>query len=291
MTIPFVKYQGTGNDFVLIDNRTGAWQDYLAMQVPQHFAGERELVAHICHRRLGIGADGLMLLQNKEGFHFEMVYFNSDGGLSSMCGNGGRCIAAWAFSLGLGDDSLQFWAPDGTHEARKTNDGKGIALNMNPVSLVQQINTNDWELNTGSPHYVSFQDNNIQQLALVDWAKNIRYNEPYTNQGINVNAVNILDENTISMRTYERGVEDETLSCGTGVCAAAISFVQRSGMQLNPFESGQPQTEANSNQVQNHLIEVITPGGTLQVSLQRDQNNYDHIVLIGPATFVFQGQL
>ena len=291
MTIPFVKYQGTGNDFVLIDNRTGAWQDYLAMQVPQHFAGERELVAHICHRRLGIGADGLMLLQNKEGFHFEMVYFNSDGGLSSMCGNGGRCIAAWAFSLGLGDDSLQFWAPDGTHEARKTNDGKGIALNMNPVSLVQQINTNDWELNTGSPHYVSFQDNNIQQLALVDWAKNIRYNEPYTNQGINVNAVNILDENTISMRTYERGVEDETLSCGTGVCAAAISFVQRSGMQLNPFESGQPQTKANSNEVQNHLIEVITPGGTLQVSLQRDQNNYDHIVLIGPAKFVFQGQL
>ena len=281
MTIQFVKYQGTGNDFVLIDNRTGAWQDYLAMQVPLQFATEKDLVAHICHRRLGIGADGLMLLQNKEGFHFEMVYFNSDGGLSSMCGNGGRCIAAWAFSLGLGDDSLQFWAPDGTHEARKTNDGKGIALNMNPVSRVQQINTNDWELNTGSPHYVSFQDNNIQQLALVDWAKNIRYNEPYTNQGINVNAVNILDENTISMRTYERGVEDETLSCGTGVCAAAISFVQRS----------QPHTEANSNEVQNHLIEVITPGGTLQVSLQRDQNNYDHIVLIGPAKFVFQGQL
>ncbi len=291
MTIQFVKYQGTGNDFVLIDNRTGAWQDYLAMQVPLQFATEKDLVAHICHRRLGIGADGLMLLQNKEGFHFEMVYFNSDGGLSSMCGNGGRCIAAWAFSLGLGDDSLQFWAPDGTHEARKTNDGKGIALNMKPVSRVQQINTNDWELNTGSPHYVSFQDNNIQQLALVDWAKNIRYNEPYTNLGINVNAVNILDENTISMRTYERGVEDETLSCGTGVCAAAISFVQRSGMQLNPFESGQPHTEANSNEVQNHLIEVITPGGTLQVSLQRDQNNYNHIVLIGPATFVFQGQL
>ena len=291
MTIPFVKYQGTGNDFVLIDNRTGAWQDYLAMQVPLQFATEKDLVAHICHRRLGIGADGLMLLQNKEGFHFEMVYFNSDGGLSSMCGNGGRCIAAWAFSLGLGDDSLQFWAPDGTHEARKTNDGKGIALNMNPVSRVQQINTNDWELNTGSPHYVSFQDNDIQQLALVDWAKNIRYNEPYTNLGINVNAVNILDENTISMRTYERGVEDETLSCGTGVCAAAISFVQRSGMQLNPFESGQPHTEANTNQVQNHLIEVNTPGGTLQVSLQRDQNNYNHIVLIGPATFVFQGQL
>lgn len=291
MTIPFVKYQGTGNDFVLIDNRTGAWQDYLAMQVPQDFATEKDLVAHICHRRLGIGADGLMLLQNKEGFHFEMVYFNSDGGLSSMCGNGGRCIAAWAFSLGLGDDSLQFWAPDGTHEARKTNDGKGIALNMNPVSRVQQINRNDWELNTGSPHYVSFQDHNIQQLALVDWAKNIRYNEPYTNQGINVNAVNILDENTISMRTYERGVEDETLSCGTGVCAAAISFVQRSGMQLKPVESSQPQTEANSNEVQNHLIEVITPGGTLQVSLHRDQNNYNHIVLIGPATFVFQGQL
>jgi len=281
MTIPFVKYQGTGNDFVLIDNRTGAWQDYLAMQIPLQFATEKDLVAHICHRRLGIGADGLMLLQNKEGFHFEMVYFNSDGGLSSMCGNGGRCIAAWAFSLGLGDDSLQFWAPDGTHEARKTNDGKGIALNMNPVSRVQQINTNDWELNTGSPHYVSFQDNNIQQLALVDWAKNIRYNEPYTNQGINVNAVNILDENRISMRTYERGVEDETLSCGTGVCAAAISFVQRS----------QPHTEANTNEIANHLIEVITPGGTLQVSLQRDQNNYNHIVLIGPATFVFQGQL
>jgi diaminopimelate epimerase len=291
MTLNFVKYQGTGNDFVLIDNRTGAWQAYLAIQVPQQFATEKDLVAHLCHRKFGVGADGLMLLQNKEGFDFEMVYFNSDGGLSSMCGNGGRCIAAWAFSLGLGDDTLRFWAPDGTHEARKTNDGKGIALNMNPVSQVQQINTNDWELNTGSPHYVSFQDNNIQQLALVDWAKNIRYNEPYTNLGINVNAVNILDENKISMRTYERGVEDETLSCGTGVCAAAISFVHRSGMALNPAESGQPQTEATGNQVQNHLIEVITPGGVLQVSLQRHHNNYNNIVLIGPATFVFQGQL
>lgn len=287
MKIPFVKYQGTGNDFVLIDNRTGAWQDYLAMQVPLQFATEKDLVAHICHRRLGIGADGLMLLQNKEGFHFEMVYFNSDGGLSSMCGNGGRCIAAWAFSLGLGDEivadatagfsakkSLRFWAPDGAHQAWKLSNHQ-VALSMNTVSQIIDLGRNQWELNTGSPHFIQFEEGNLEEIDLVGWARGIRYSDVYMPAGINVNAVKIMGDGAIAMRTYERGVENETLSCGTGVTAAAIAYINDLGIEPKTYTK--------------HLVSVETAGGMLQVRFAAQNGRFEEIFLIGPATFVFEG--
>ncbi len=299
MKLPFVKYQGTGNDFVLIDNRYGAWQTYTALKVPADFSSEKELVAHICHRQFGVGADGLMLLQPKSGYDFEMIYFNSDGGLSSMCGNGGRCIAAWAFTLGLGDaisadatapnagmeesranlsteKLLKFWAPDGAHQAWELTNHQ-IALSMNPVNQVTNLGEEKWELNTGSPHFIQFEKGDLGEIDLVDWARSIRYSERYMPAGINVNAVKILNHGAIAMRTYERGVENETLSCGTGVTAAAIAYVNGLGLD--------PTTYAK------HQVSVETAGGQLHVRFAAQNGRFDEILLIGPATFVFEGSL
>lgn len=299
MTIPFVKYQGTGNDFVLINNLTEAWPAFVKEQVPQNFASEQVLVAHICHRHFGVGADGLMLLQNKDGYDFEMVYFNSDGGISSMCGNGGRCIAAWAFSLGLGDTiladasegtdseataieataieadkSLQFWAADGVHRAWKLSHNQ-IALSMNAVNKITDFGSNQWELNTGSPHYIQFEGGDLGDIDLISWGRSIRYSERYMPAGINVNAVKILGDGAIAMRTYERGVEDETLSCGTGVTAAAIAYVNGLGL--------------DSTKRTKHQVSVKTAGGTLQVRFATQNGRFEEISLIGPATFTFGG--
>lgn len=298
MKLPFVKYQGTGNDFVLIDNREHAWQTYLQSQVPLHFSSEKALVAHLCHRQFGVGADGLMLLQSKSGYDFEMVYFNSDGGLSSMCGNGGRCIAAWSFSLGLGDDhsaqtesqqnpnehpsmfhaarTVSFWAPDGEHRAWKLEDG-AIALSMNPVEHIQHLGTNQWELNTGSPHYIQFETGDLSDIDLIPWARSIRYSDAYSPAGINVNAVKILGEGSIAMRTYERGVENETLSCGTGVTAAAIAYFN----QLESDKSSKPQEQ---------WVSVSTAGGPLHVRFAAQNGRFENIYLMGAATFVFEGR-
>jgi diaminopimelate epimerase len=277
MTLNFVKYQGTGNDFVLVDNRNGVWQAFLQSQIPKIHTDEKSLVAHLCHRQFGIGADGLMLLQHVDGYDFEMVYFNSDGGLSTMCGNGGRCIAAWAFSLGLGDNSLRFLAPDGVHEATRDQSNGKISLSMNPVAEIKMVGDACWELNTGSPHYVQFQSTALQDLALVDWARSVRYSDAYIPAGINVNAVRVLGRNHIAMRTYERGVENETLSCGTGVTAAAIAYIHGEG-------------EPASSDSEHH-VQVDTAGGTLEVRFAARNGRFEDIQLIGAATFVFQGQL
>ncbi len=296
MTIPFVKYQGTGNDFVLIDNRHGAWAAYVASQVPRGFSSEKALVAHICHRQFGIGADGLMLLQPKEGFDFEMVYFNSDGGLSSMCGNGGRCIASWAFSLGLGDaiaetretsvpfnaeKTVKFWAPDGVHQAWKLA-GNEIGLSMNPVEKIHALGVDQWELNTGSPHYIQFEDGDLSNIDLIPWARGVRYSERYAPAGINVNVVKILGDGSIAMRTYERGVENETLSCGTGVTAAAIAYTNQCA-----------QNQRVQNQIPKTLqqVSVSTAGGQLYVRFAAQNGRFENIYLIGAATFVFEGRL
>ena len=282
MSLAFVKYEGAGNDFILIDNREGAWQEY-AMENMGSDGSEKSLIAGLCDPKFGIGADGLMLLENKEGFDFEMVYFNSDGGKSSMCGNGGRCIASWAFRLGLGKgDSLHFWAPDGAHIAQRISHHKDamtagknlewISLSMNDVDSVLQVEPNCYELNTGSPHYVCIQTENIDALDLVTWARGIRYSARYTASGINVNAVNILDNNRIQMRTYERGVEGETLSCGTGVTAAALSL-------------------ATMKSLGGGLIHVETKGGDLSVAFDRSPQGFCNIQLQGPARWVFSGTL
>jgi diaminopimelate epimerase len=281
MSLAFVKYEGAGNDFILIDNRGGIWQDFVASSKASE-GSEKSLIARLCHPKFGIGADGLMLLQDKEGYDFEMVYFNSDGGKSSMCGNGGRCIAAWAFSLGIGEmeGSVHFWAPDGAHSAmhlpKSTNpttlSTEWISLSMNDVESVEALDDQCYELNTGSPHFVSIKSENIHEIDLVAWARGIRYNADYAAAGINVNAVNIIDDTHIAMRTYERGVEGETLSCGTGVTAAALSL-------------------ATMKSLGGGLIHVSTRGGDLSVAFSRSPSGFCNIQLQGPTRMVFSGIL
>ena len=257
MKIPFVKYQGTGNDFILIDNRKLEFSELN--------------VAQLCHPKFGIGADGLMLLQNIEGYDFEMVYYNSDGKISTMCGNGGRCIVDFAKSLNVfNDENVFFKAIDGPHDAIWSKEQ--VQLKMQDVSFIKSIEV-DYELNTGSPHYVVFVDN-VNNLNIVKLAHQIRYNETYKTVGINVNFVEILDAQTIKVRTYERGVENETLSCGTGVTACVITLAEN----LN-FANGK------------YTIAIQTPGGNLNVTYNKSEHNFTNVWLCGAATEVFKGEV
>ncbi len=208
MTINFYKYQGTGNDFIIIDNRDNTVK-----------LTEQE-IKKACERRKGIGADGLMLLNTLDGYDFEMKYYNSDGGESSMCGNGGRCMVKFAMDLGLIKMQYKFLAVDGEHEAYQDKSG-WIFLKMQNVDVVEKKH-GDFILNTGSPHYIR-PVSDIWGLDFIKAAKEIRYNEAYAKEGINVNFVEDSGDK-LYVRTYERGVEDETLSCGTGVTAAALVF-------------------------------------------------------------------
>lgn len=256
MKIEFYKYQGTGNDFVILDNRTKLYS-----KVP---------VKELCDRRFGIGADGLMLLETLTGYDFKMVYYNSDGNESSMCGNGGRCLAAFAHKLGIGKEKkLHFLAIDGEHEAIIL-DKENVSLKMGDVSAIKKVDS-DFELNTGSPHYVQFVQN-TKEVDILPMARQIRNSDVYLKKGINVNFVTILNSNEIDVRTYERGVEDETYSCGTGVTACAIALSEKSG-----FEDGK------------HEVDIHTPGGNLKVSFIRKGNSYSDIWLTGPAIEVFSG--
>ncbi len=257
MQLQFDKYQGTGNDFILIDNRDGA----ISLSVNQ--------IAFLCDRRFGIGADGLMLLENAEGYDFRMVYYNADGNESTMCGNGGRCIVAFAKKLGIIDNHTSFVAIDGLHTATVNNDDT-ISLQMQDVKEVLYADGYT-ELNTGSPHYVMFVDD-INTTDVFNTGRNIRNSERYQPKGINVNFVQRLANDSIHVRTYERGVEDETYSCGTGVTAAAI---------------------AASNNITGQIsTNIKTPGGNLQVSFEKkDANNMVNVILRGPATYVYSGKI
>ncbi|HWY10281.1 MAG TPA: diaminopimelate epimerase, partial [Bacteroidia bacterium] len=206
MQISFDKYQGTGNDFILIDNR----KKEIQLSVEQ--------IAFLCHRKFGIGADGLMLLELEPGVKFKMVYFNSDGNESSMCGNGGRCITAFAKKLGLITDAAKFIAVDGVHEAT-INEQSYVSLKMNDVKSVES-GEDFFYLNTGSPHYVKMV-NDIKNYNVFEEGKKIRNSERFLAEGTNVNFIE-KTEDGVFVRTYERGVEGETLSCGTGVTASAL---------------------------------------------------------------------
>ena len=256
MILNFSKYQGTGNDFILIDNRKG--------DVPPLD------VAKLCHPKFGIGADGLMLLQNKADYDFEMIYYNSDGNVSSMCGNGGRCIVDFAKKLGVFEGkTTRFLAVDGPHAANWDN--HHVELHMKDVNDIESFNA-DAILNTGSPHYVAFiTDLNFDLLT---WAKGIRYNERFKQDGINVNAVKPIDQFSLSVRTYERGVENETLSCGTGVTASAIAYAQKQGLPEGQYK-----------------IKIETPGGHLEVKFTLQDQIFQSVYLCGPATEVFTGQI
>ena len=259
MNLSFYKYQGTGNDFIIIDNRD------LIFNVR-----DKKLVADLCDRRFGIGADGLMLLQNKKGYDFEMVYFNADGNKSSLCGNGSRCITSFAKKMGiLKKDKSKFLAADGTHEAEIK---KGtISLHMNDVKDIE-INSDHYYLDTGSPQYIKFVKD-IKGMDVVEEGRNIRNNNRFKKEGVNVNFVEKSGKG-IFVRTYERGVENETLSCGTGVTASALA----SALQ------GISTTEK-------HCI-VNTRGGELAVRFNKKKNSsFTDIWLDGPATFVYKGEI
>lgn len=259
MTLPFYKYQGTGNDFILIDNRAKALL-------------ERKDTAYIrtlCDRRFGIGADGLILLQNKEGYDFEMVYFNADGAESSMCGNGGRCITAFARYLGIVTDKATFLAIDGPHEAILRDD-YWVELKMTDVPQVL-MEDEHFELDTGSPHYVTFVED-VDDIDVFNNGQAIRYSQKYRKEGINVNFVEKTKEG-IFVLTYERGVEAETLSCGTGVTAAAIAYHldRPDGSRLR--------------------VPIQTKGGQLEVRIEPIGDGFQNIWLCGPTEVVFQGQV
>jgi diaminopimelate epimerase len=257
MKISFEKYQGTGNDFVIIDNRK---KEYTALTASH--------IRHICDRRFGIGGDGLMLLNEKGGYDFEMKYYNADGREGTMCGNGGRCLVKFAYQLGIHKTVYHFIAADGPHEAEIDTDGI-VSLKMQDVNRVSKFH-GDYLLNTGSPHYVRMVGD-VMNVDVFKKGRDIRYSKDFEQDGVNVNFVEQLpDEDKILVRTYERGVEDETWSCGTGVTAAALICYHNE----NGFND----------------VGVKTLGGTLTVEFDRiDDNHYTNIWLSGPAEKVFDG--
>lgn len=262
MTLNFRKYEGAGNDFILLDDRSGALQPLL----------NRQVIAQLCDRHFGIGADGLMLLATAASpYDFEMVYYNSDGGRSTMCGNGGRCIVRFAADLGIERVVYRFLAVDGPHEASFTPAGE-VALGMKDVTEIRTHGP-DLILDTGSPHYLRYTDQ-LDAVDVVADGRAIRCSSPFAEEGINVNFVEQTVEG-LRLATYERGVEDETLACGTGVTAAAIGSLHRHTEPTDgPFR-----------------IPVRARGGQLYVSGERRGAQYTRLKLIGPARCVFSGTL
>ncbi|MNX56619.1 Diaminopimelate epimerase [compost metagenome] len=258
MQIEFYKYQGTGNDFVMIDNRTNFF--------PKE---DIQLIEQLCDRRFGIGADGLILLENDSDTDFRMVYYNSDGNESSMCGNGGRCLVAFANQLGVINNQAIFMATDGLHHASVGNDAI-VSLQMIDVDEIQKKDSYTF-LNTGSPHHVQIVED-LKNYNVKDNGASIRYGELYGEKGSNVNFVKKIDDDTFSVRTYERGVEDETLACGTGVTAVAIA--------MNAIG----QTDKTS-------INLNVEGGKLLVSFDKVGDQFTNVFLTGPAKFVFKGTI
>ena len=239
MTHTFYKYQGTGNDFVMIDSR-----------------------------RTGVGADGLILLETESDYDFKMVYFNADGNESTMCGNGGRCIVAFADFLGIINRDTRFLAIDGPHLA--IIDSEHIELKMQDVSTISS-NENYHLLDTGSPHYVALKSD-LETIDMNIEGAKIRYSEPFNSNGVNVNFAEKINEDTFAIRTYERGVEAETLSCGTGATAVAIAMF-------------------HSKQTTSNAINLQTQGGVLKVQFEPHHSSFTEVWLCGPAKQVFKAEL
>lgn len=263
MTLLFYKYEGTGNDFIIIDNREKIF-------APQN----RKLIANMCHRRLGIGADGLILIEGSDTADFKMMYFNADGNAGSMCGNGGRCAVAFARRMGIINAQAAMETYDGVHKAKilsynSEDFNAEVSLQMNDVSRVE-IDDDFSFMNTGSPHCVKF-IHTISTVDVIQQGRKIRYSERFEKDGTNVNFAQF-DGHRLIARTYERGVEDETLSCGTGVTAVAIAYAlkcSRTGYCEMP---------------------VKTSGGELMVKFNSHSGQFTNVFLEGPATFVFEGK-
>lgn len=260
MEIPFVKYHGAGNDFVLIDERVEDYTHVLS----------RTAIAAMCKRHLGIGADGLMRLQKSDTAGFHMVYYNADGRESSLCGNGSRCIVAFAKSLGIIEDYANFTTSDGLHEAWVLPGGD-IRLRMHPPTDYRRINTFNHFVDTGSPHHVRFLNGiDVDAFEVFQEGRLVRNDSMYAPDGSNINFVNVDGPLALRVRTYERGVEDETLSCGTGVTACAyVHLIQE--------------------QLTDGQISISTPGGNLTVEVMARGKEDEEVFLMGPAKEVFQG--
>lgn len=257
MNLHFYKYQGTGNDFVMVDNRS--------LFFPKT---DVQLIEKLCDRRFGIGADGLILLEPSSSHDFTMVYYNADGNEGSMCGNGGRCLVAFANQLGVIKNETTFDAVDGLHSA-SINAGI-VSLKMIDISEIMEEPTYSF-LNTGSPHHISFCDA-VADVNVKETGAKIRYGAPYFEKGSNVNFAEQTAPNAFKVRTYERGVEDETLACGTGVTAVAIAA-------------------NNSGKTKDNHIKIEVLGGNLEVSFEKVNNTYTNVFLTGPAQFVFEGNI
>lgn len=269
MNVEFYKYQGTGNDFIMIDDRKNDFDH-----------NDHQLINKLCSRKFGIGADGLILIRDHADHNFEMVYFNADGYQSSLCGNGGRCAVHFANYLKIIDQKCRFKAIDGEHEAfiddltpetpkAKVRQTSLIRLKMNDVTLIEK-NSEYYLLDTGSPQYVSFV-NNLTDFDVKNNGRRIRNSQRFRKEGINVNFTEKISNDTIFVRSYERGVEDETLSCGTGVTAAALTGA------LNGISSP---------------VKIKTLGGELKVIFKKvNKNNFRDIYLIGPVEMIYKGEI
>jgi diaminopimelate epimerase len=260
--IHFYKYQATGNDFVLIDNRTKGYS----------FSDQE--IQKICDRRFGVGADGLMLIEKHPSLDFNLVYFNSDGS-QSLCGNGSRAAVVMAATLGLLKKNTVFNAYDGEHTAEIFKNGN-VKLKMNDVSLVKKLN-DGYYIHTGSPHHISIVKN-LDNYPVVEEGRKIRYSEQYAPGGTNANFVELLDNNTIALRTYERGVENETYSCGTGATAAALVayFHGYHSPVFIKVKGGDLSVE--------FIASSSGPSGSIPAT-------FHEVFLIGPAKMVFEGDL
>lgn len=252
MKLEFFKYQATGNDFIMINNLDGRYDHFEVKRIPG-----------MCDRKFGIGADGVIILKSYESSRFYVDYYNADGS-QSFCGNGARCSVAFARHMGLIKNEVHFNAIDGLHFASFQGDNVRLEMSVNE-SVVSE--GSDFKLYTGSPHYCRFVED---PLDIVEFGKKIRYSKKYKSDGINVNTIQRKGEG-IEVQTYERGVEDETLSCGTGVTACALISMQELGL--------------------NSPVNVSTKGGDLKVEAELDNGKFSNVYLIGPAQFVFSGTI
>jgi diaminopimelate epimerase len=252
MLIRFSKYQGTGNDFIMIDNRAGD----IHLTAPQ--------IIQMCDRKFGIGADGIILIEETGFSDFYMNFYNPDGS-QSFCGNGSRCAVRFAQQLGICRDIGEFKAIDTKHDFESNE--QEVTIQMKNVLGIEHQNDH-FVIHTGSPHYIEYRTH-IDQMDLIAEARTIRYSPRFEEEGVNVNFVEIKN-NEVHMRTYERGVENETLSCGTGVTAVALSY----GF-----------LHAGTSEVAVH-----TKGGALRVSFETvGQGEFEEVKLTGPAQWVFDG--
>ena len=257
MIIPFSKYQGAGNDFIIVDNRILQWSP------------KQEEILRLCDRHFGIGSDGLMLLTEKPGFDFYMTYYNSDGRESTMCGNGGRCMTLFARSLGLVGSDARFSAIDGQHVSVILNQESPVHIRLRMKEVeVDEIHPDHVFLDTGSPHYVIF-SKDVARMEIVPEARKIRFGDRFRENGTNIDFVEVFPDH-LYVRSYERGVENETLSCGTGVTASVLAVALTSGFHPT-------------------FMDVETPGGALRVSFKQDGKFFTDVWLEGPVEFVFRG--